>query len=160
MHIEQELKSNKYNVWQQLRINVHLSANWLAHQSKEFLEPYEITSKQYNILRILRGQKGTGLTILEVRERMIDRMSDASRLIDRLSKKGLVFKCACTVDKRSNRVCITSIGLSLLAEIDTQIEHLNNDFHLLDEEEAQTLNFLLSKMREPRPESKNGPAHG
>ena len=142
MHIEQELKSNKYGVWQQLRINIHLSANWLTHLTKDFLEPYDITSKQYNILRILRGQKGSGLTILEVRDRMIDRMSDASRLIDRLSKKGLVFKCACTMDKRSNRVCITEKGLALLSEIDIKVEDLTGDFHLLDEAEAQTLTAL------------------
>ncbi len=151
MSIEQELKNNKYGIWQQLRINISLSANWLSHQVKSFLDPYDITPKQFNILRILRGQKGSGLTILEVRERMIDRMSDASRLIDRLSKKGLVFKCACSIDKRSNRVCITEKGLQLLAEIDSQITDLNISFNQLNDEEAILLNTLLTKMRESSP---------
>lgn len=151
MSIEQELKTDKYGIWQQLRINISLSANWLSHQVRSFLEPYDITPKQFNILRILRGQKGTGLTILEVRERMIDRMSDASRLIDRLSKKGLVFKCACSIDKRSNRVCITNKGLELLSEIDAQINDLNAGFSMLNDEEAVLLNTLLTKMRESQP---------
>ena len=148
MSIEQELKSNKYGIWQQLRINVALSSSWLSNHMKDFLAPHSITPKQFNILRILRGQKGDGLTILEVRERMIDRMSDASRLIDRLSKKELVFKCACSMDKRSNRVCITQKGLDLLTQIDVRLENSNtSSFGDLSEEEAETLNRLMMKMR-------------
>lgn len=151
MSIEQELKTSKYGVWQQLRINISLSSSWLSNHFKDFLAPYDITPKQFNILRILRGQKGDGLTILEVRERMIDRMSDASRLIDRLGKKGLVFKCACSLDKRSNRVCITKEGLDLLTKIDTQLEPKKSSIGDLSEAEAETLNQLLMKMREGKP---------
>lgn len=151
MGIEQELKTDKYSVWQQLRINITLSSSWLSHHLKDFLHPFDITPKQFNILRILRGQKGNGLTILEVRERMIDRMSDASRLIDRLSKKQLVFKCACSLDKRANRVCITQKGLELLSQIDDKLGEHKKSFGELTEQEAKTLNQLLIKMREYKP---------
>ncbi len=147
MSIEQELKTDKYDIWQQLHINVKLSSTWLANQAKEMLSPYGITPKQFNILRILRGQKGAGLTILEVRDRMIDKMSDASRLIDRLSKKELVVKCACSLDKRANRVCITEKGLALLTTLDTSINEFKSTLSDLSEEEAHTLNQLLMKMR-------------
>ena len=147
MSIEQELKTDKYGIWQQLRINISLSASWLSNHLRELLDPHGITPKQYNILRILRGQKGAGLTILEVRERMIDRMSDASRLIDRLSKKELVFKCTCSKDKRANRVCITEKGLELLNQVDTCIEDASASFECLSEEEARLLNRLLMRMR-------------
>lgn len=151
MGIEQELKTDKYGTWQKLRINVALSSSWLSHHLKDFLSPFGITPKQFNILRILRGQKGNGLTILEVRERMIDRMSDASRLIDRLSKKELVFKCACSLDKRANRVCITEKGLELLSQIDLKFGEHKNVFGDLTEQEASVLNELLAKMRASKP---------
>lgn len=151
MRIEQELKTDKYDVWQQLHINIKLSSNWLADHVKEFLSPYGITQKQFNILRILRGQKGEGLTILEIRDRMIDRMSDTSRLIDRLGKKELVFKCTCSLDKRANRVCITEKGLELLASIDTRMPDFKISMSDLSEEEACILNKLLTKLRNQNP---------
>ncbi len=147
MSIEQELQTDKYDIWHQLHINVRLSCSWLDKRAKEMLSPYGITPKQFNILRILRGQKGAGLTILEVRDRMIDRMSDASRLIDRLSKKEFVSKCACSIDKRANRVCITQKGLDLLTTLDNSMDEFKRTLSDLSEEEAQTLNDLLMKMR-------------
>lgn len=136
------------NEWHRLRINLITSSSWLINEVKEVLEPFGITQKQFNILRILRGHKGElPLSVLEVRERMLDRMSDASRLVDRLAQKGLVEKQPCTSDKRATRVRISNAGLELLATIDQQEIALDRILHRLSEAEAATLNALMEKMR-------------
>lgn len=138
------------NEWHRLRVNLLFSSNWLIGEIKNFIEPFGITQKQFNILRILRGNHPdeVGLTIHDIRDRMIDKMSDASRLVDRLSKKGLILKKPCTKDKRHARVRISEAGLTLLEEIDARLSKLDQIFGGLSEEEAVQLNFLLNKMRE------------
>ena len=138
------------NEWHRLRVNLLFSTNWLIGEIKTFIEPFGITQKQFNILRILRGNHPdeVGLTIHDIRERMIDKMSDASRLVDRLSKKGLILKKPCTKDKRHARVRISQDGLDLLEQIDAQIPRLDQVFKGLNEEEATQLNNLLNKMRD------------
>ena len=149
MHIEQALKQKKFkNEFHKLRVNLLFSAGWLTNEIKGFLSPYGITQKQFNILRILRGQypDDTGMTIMDIRDRMVDKMSDASRIVDRIYKKDYIGKKPCIKDKRHTRVWITEKGMELLAKIDTQVSQMDAIFNL-SEEQAQTLNCMLEEMR-------------
>jgi len=136
------------NEWHKLRVNLLFSASWFRGQMKAFLNPFGITQQQFNILRILRGQHPNALSTLQIRERMVDKMSDASRLVDRLQKKGLVHKRPCDHDKRLVDVSISEQGLTLLATLDTKISKLDQIAQGgLTEEEGRQLNALLDKMR-------------
>ena len=150
MRLEKELKMAMFkDEWHRARINLLFTAGWLSNEIKEFLDPFGITEKQFNILRILRGHRGeTPLSILEIRGRMIDKMSDASRLIDRLHKKELIRKQPCSSDKRTTRVMILEDGLNLLQQIDEALPKINRVGRNLTESEISTLNELLEKFRE------------
>ena len=148
MRLEEQLQQTTFdNAMHRLRVDILYSAGWLANQIKGFLSPYGITQKQFNILRILRGAHPDMMPIEEVRNRMIDKSSDVSRILDRLISKKLVKKKPCTIDKRSNRVCITDEGLALLREIDSNIQNLDSITNNLNQQEAEQLCALLEKMR-------------
>ncbi|MFT4759919.1 MAG: DNA-binding MarR family transcriptional regulator [Paraglaciecola sp.] len=150
MQIEQALKQKKFkNEFHKLRVNLLFSAGWLNGKVKKFLAPYDITQKQFNILRILRGQypDDTGMTIMDIRDRMVDKMSDASRIVNRIYKKDLIGRKPCIHDKRHTRVWITGKGMELLAAIDEKMPYMDNIFNLT-EEQARTLNCMLEEMRE------------
>ncbi len=131
------------NVQHELRVSLLHAASWLNNEIRKFLQPYDITQKQFNILRILRGAHPKSLSIQTVRGRMIDRMSDASRLIDRLVRKGLIEKYPCPEDGRSNRALITDAGLELLAKIDADLKRLDRVMDHLDDTDQQALVRLL-----------------
>lgn len=128
-------------------VNVFYTNNYLSESIATFLRPYNITHQQFNVLRILRGQYPKGITVADIRERMLDRASDASRVIDRLVKKDLVEKDYHPSDKRLLDVRITLQGLHLLAETDTHIGALDVIMRGLTSEEAEQLSILLDKVR-------------
>ena len=146
MIMEQAVHQKKYsNEWHRLRVNILYTSGWLKNEIKDFLDPFEVTQQQFNILRILRGQHPDGISTKDICERMIDRKSDTSRLVARLKEKGLVEKCEHPEDKRQVCVTITDCGLKLLKEIDDNISNLDNIFEGLNKTEANQLNELLSK---------------
>lgn len=148
MSIEKEIHQPHFrNSFQKVSINILFTANWLQENIRVLLDRYGITSQQYNILRILRGSKGP-LSTLQIRERMLDRMSDSSRMVDRLVNKEWVIKKTCRNDKRLVDVTISNKGLALLAEIDTHQESLDAIASNLTEQEAEGLSNLLDKLRE------------
>ncbi len=151
MNIEQEIQQKKfYSEYHKLRVNVIHSGSWMKGVVGDFLKPFDITQKQFNILRILRGQPtdGPGLAIQEIRDRMVDKMSDTSRLVDRLIAKDLIIKKPCEEDKRHQRAKISRKGRLLLSQIDEVILSLDAPLQGLNLEEAKMLNRLLDKMRE------------
>ena len=100
MSLEQEINQPKFrNEKQKAVINIIYTYNWINQQIKEYLESEDLTQQQYNILRILRGSAPDPLSTLQIRERMLDKMSDTSRIVDRLVLKGLVSKKASKADK-------------------------------------------------------------
>ena len=131
-------------------VNLIFSSNWLLERIKRFLEKEDITHQQYNILRILKGS-GKPLSTLQIRERMIDKMSDTSRIVERLLKKDLAHKVMCLHDKRLVDVTITNKGFSILDRLETNIAEMDSLLAGLKAEEAQALNELLDKMREKAP---------
>jgi DNA-binding MarR family transcriptional regulator len=132
--------------YQKSIINLIFTFNWVNEKINKHFEPFDITQQQFNILRILRGA-GQPLSTLQIRQRMLDKMSDTSRIVDRLVKKGLVKKTTCREDRRLVDILLTDKGKKLLQTMDGLNEEMESIFKYLSEEEARQLNTLLDKIR-------------
>ncbi|MDP5170182.1 MAG: MarR family transcriptional regulator [Bacteroidia bacterium] len=128
-------------------VNLLFTTNWLVDLHKGMFKPYSITLQQFNVLRILRGSYPNPISTSNIRGRMLDKMSDVSRIVERLVKKGLVERTTCLEDKRLVDVKITEAGMALLSEIDAHPEDMDSLIMNLNEEEAEQLNLLLDKLR-------------
>lgn len=132
----------------ELRYNLIQSCSLLINHTKNFLQPYGITPKQYSILLNLALRNPESESIQGVRAGLADKMSDASRLIHRLEKKRFIEKFPSDSDRRSNRVRISAKGLQLLTKIDRQRDHLDRFINeRLDEQEVEQLNDLLLRLK-------------
>ena len=148
MGIDKEIHQQTFrNQRQKALINLLYTYGWAIEQIKGFIAQEDITHQQYNILRILRGAHPKPLSSLQIRERMLDKMSDTSRIVDRLILKNLVQKTTCPTDKRLVDVVITEKGQELLKKLDQQAEAMDNIVGGLTEEEAEQLSGLLDKLR-------------
>lgn len=148
MKLEEEIKQKKFrNEYHKLAVNIIYTHGWLLNNQSAFLKKHGITGAQFNILRILRGQYPNPASINLLKERMLDKMSDASRLVERLLLKDLVDRKICPDDRRRVEVVITEKGLKLLEDIDRHNEDFDQIINKLGPEEAQKLNDLLDKMR-------------
>ena len=148
MGIEKDIQQTNFrNEFQKMSINIIYTANWLNEKMGQILATEDITQQQYNILRILRGSDAP-LSTLKIRERMLDKMSDTSRIVDRLIVKGLVEKTACIKDKRLVDITIAKKGLQLLEKLDSLNEHIDSILNGVSEKEAQAMNQILDKLRE------------
>ncbi|MEO1023408.1 MAG: MarR family transcriptional regulator [Bacteroidota bacterium] len=146
--LAKEIKQRTFsNQAHRARINLLITTGWLKGELKSFLDEFGITQPQFNILRILRGAKGEPLSTKELSERMIDKMSDSSRLVDRLIAKDLAWKQPCPHDGRLVQVFLSDNGEQLLAQIDQMLFKLDAAFDGLSEEELTQLNLLLEKLR-------------
>lgn len=128
-------------------LNIVVSSNWLVEKIKQILDPLDITPQQYNILRILKNSD-VPLSTLKIREQMLDKMSDTSRIVERLLKKQLVNKQVCTYDKRLVDVTISEKGVQLLQRLEPIAEEIDSSINKLTPEEVETLNMLLDKLRD------------
>src|SRR6478735_11835106 len=147
MSIEKDINQHKFrNEYQKSVLNMIYTYNWMMERVKIMLEKFDVTPQQYNILRILRGA-GEPLSTLQIRQRMLDKMSDTSRIVDRLVKKGLVKKSVCREDRRLVDVLLTDKGKKLLQTMDGMNEEMDSIFKYLSNEEAKQLNVLLDKIR-------------
>jgi DNA-binding MarR family transcriptional regulator len=149
MGIEKEIQQEKFrNTRQKAMLNILFTNGWIAEKIKNILAPEDITAQQYNILRILRGSFPQPLSTLQIRERMLDRMSDTSRIVDRLVAKQLVKKVVCAKDRRLVDVTITEKGQNLLKKLDATVTRIDDIVSGINEKEAETLSKLLDKLRE------------
>src|SRR5687768_3135453 len=147
MGIEKDINQKKFrNEYQKSIINMIYTYNWMNEKTKILLDRCDITAQQFNILRILRGD-GDPLSTLQIRQRMLDKMSDTSRIVDKMVKKGLVKKVVCKTDKRLVDITITDKGKPLLEELDQYENEMDGILKNLTETEAETLNTLLDKIR-------------
>lgn len=148
MELEKEIKQKKFkNEYQKLIVNLLYTSSWLHTLQSQYLKPFGITVQQYNILRILRGQHPCPATVNLLKERMLDKMSNASRLVEKLRVKGLVERHQCSKDRRAVDVLITEKGLALLAKLDEAAEKWEENLHNISQEEAREANRILDKMR-------------
>lgn len=148
MRIEDEINQKVFNSeYQKLAVNIIFTHGWLLSYHKKLFDKFSITPTQYNILRILRGQYPNPVSVNLLKERMLDKMSDTSRLVERLRVKGLVNRRICKKDRRKSDVKITDQGLKLLEELDPEEKKIEQHLNSLNLEEAKKLNMLLDKMR-------------
>jgi len=149
MGIEKEIHQQKFrSTRQKAMLNILFTNGWFTEKMKTILAPEDITPQQYNILRILRGSFPKPLSTLQIRERMLDRMSDTSRIVDRLVAKQLVKKVVCAKDRRLVDVTITERGQNLLKKLDTQVNNMDSILSNITEKEAETISNLLDKLRD------------
>ena len=146
MSIEQDIQSRFRSEHHKFMVNLIYTYNWMMERSKRFFENAGLTPQQFNILRILRGA-GKPLSTMQIRQRMLDKMSDTSRIVDRLLKKELVMKFVCLDDRRLVDITISEKGMKLLEELDNYNEEMDALLSGVNEEEAKTLNHLLDKLR-------------
>lgn len=148
MGIQEDIKQSKFrNAYQKAFINIIYTNNWLQQRVRDILKNEDLTNQQFNVLRILRGAYPDPISTLQIRNRMLDKMSDSSRIVDRLVKKGLAEKKPCADDKRLVDVIITDQGLQTLANIDEKESHIDDSLGSLSVEEAEELSRLLDKVR-------------
>ncbi len=148
MILEEEIKQTQFrNIHQKAVLNLLFTANWIQNKQRELFEPFGITGQQYNILRILRGQHPHRISGAEIKNRMLDKNSDVSRLLDRLLAKGLIEKSQCPNDKRASDIGIADKGLTLLRSLDNEMNRSDAKVLDLTDSEAALLSDLLDKSR-------------
>lgn len=148
MELEKEIHQVRFkSEYHKLVVNMIFSYSWVTGLVKERLGSKDVTLQQYNILRILRGQHQRPATINLLKERMLDKMSDASRIVERLVHKGLVTRTVNERDRRAVDILITQRGLDVLACLDPIVTPEDVLRKNLTEDEVLQLNFLLDKLR-------------
>jgi DNA-binding MarR family transcriptional regulator len=151
MKIELEINQQKpfKNNYQKASVNIMFTASWLSKKQSDAIKPFDLTIQQYNILRILRGMQGEPATVKLLTERMIDKMSNASRLVDKLLAKNYVRREECREDRRRVDIFITDKGLDILDKASEALDHLFSDKNQkMMPDEASMLSDLLDKLRD------------
>lgn len=148
MSINEDIKQKEFkSAYSKAMINIIYTNNWLTQQNQEVFKSYGLTTPQFNILRILRGQYPNASTVNLLIERMLDKSSNASRIVDKLEAKGLVVRKQCPSDRRAVDVYISEMGLELLDKMDAEMGNLEQNNKNLNEQESEELSRLLDKMR-------------
>ncbi|OUR99310.1 MarR family transcriptional regulator [Flavobacteriales bacterium 33_180_T64] len=149
MSIEEDIKSTiKLGEEEKTVINLIYTNNWLKEKTVLCFKSHDLSPEQYNVLRILRGQKGNPSNLSTIQERMLNKMSNTTRLIDKLITKDLVIRQTCPSNRRKIEIFITQKGLNLLAELDDDVKSRNQEITKhLNHSELTTLNSLLDKLR-------------
>ena len=151
MKLSEEIKQAEFpDAHTEAVLNVHFTSHWLYRLFQEQLSGFDISSEQYNILRILRGNRGGTYNLCEVQERMLNRTANATRLVEKLRRRGLVSRQPNEEDRRRVDIAISPEGLALLAEMDEPTKEMNRrTAQALTSGEARTLTQLLERLREP-----------
>lgn len=148
MKLEQEIQQQAFrNEFHKLAVNIYYTHFWVQEHLRKQLKPFDISLQQYNILRILRGQAPKPASINLLKERMLDKSSDASRLVERLRLKGLIKRVTSSHDRRSVDIIITPKGVEVLSAIAEAESTLDESLQNISEEKARLLNELLDEVR-------------
>lgn len=148
MILENEIGISVFrNEWQKASISILYTYGFLSNGYESFFKKFNLTGQQYNALRILRDQFPKAVSTSFLREKMLDKMSDASRLVSRLNAKGLVEVTQNTSDKRLVNIVISAKGHQIISDIDSSLYELDDMMSGLSEDEASTLVELLFKVR-------------
>ena len=148
MKLESEIMQKKFqSEYHKAIVNIVYTYNWMIEKQTKLLKHFDVSLQQYNILRILRGQHPNPATVKLIKERMLDKMSDVSRLVEKLRIKGFVNRHICQHDRRNVDVCITEKGLELLKELDPKEKEMEEFMSNLNKNEIEQLNIYLDKLR-------------
>lgn len=149
MRLEDELKTTAFkSAKHKAMLNVIFTGVWLSERTNRFLKQFDLSEQQFNVLRILRGQKGQPINMIDIQERMVHKMSNATRLVEKLRQKGLVQRVICENNRRKVEITITTDGLQLLADIDTKMASRPSPMDQLTDDEANELSRLLERLRD------------
>ncbi|QSW87929.1 MULTISPECIES: MarR family transcriptional regulator [Flavobacterium] len=149
MTIEEVIKSTvKMDNAKKVILNIMYTQNVIQDHFNELVKPYDLSGEQYNVLRILRGQKGNPANMCVIQERMLAKTSNTTRLVDKLLLKELVTRNVCPGNRRKIEVLITQKGLDVLKELDPKVDAHEEAFAKnLSTDELELLNKLLEKYR-------------
>lgn len=148
MKIEEAIKTRKFTTAREKAVvNLMYTYGWYFNKEKDYFKQFSLTPQQYNVLRILKGQYPKSISTCDIKERMLDKNSDASRLVDRMFTSGLVERTVSEFDKRKVDIKISEKGIALLQEIVKHREEMDHFSQQLSESEAETLSLLLDKLR-------------
>lgn len=148
MKIEDEIKQKAFkDAYQKVAVNILFTSGWLSGIHNKNLKSYGVSSQQFNILRILRGQYPETCNVSLLVERMLDKSSNVTRLLDKLVIKELVTRNSCPEDRRKFNILITKKGLDLLNTLDSEIDKSEDVMNNISEEEATLLSDILDKLR-------------
>ncbi len=148
MKIEDQLKTNNLPPARKLSLSILVTANLIDEQVATALKPFDISIQQFNVLRILRGQKGKPANLSTIQERMVSKMSNTTRLVDKLITKGLTERVICEANRRKVEISITEKGLELLKEIDPKVDAVEKELiQDISEEEIEIVTDCLNKIR-------------
>ena len=148
MSLEEDIKQEKFeNEFQKVAINILFTSSWLYNINADRLKAYDITPEQFNVLRILKGSHPKALMLAEVTCRMIDKSSNATRLVEKLRLKGLVRREVCEGNRRQVDIFITDKGLTILKKIDAEESEWMTTLKNISKAEAVELNRILDKLR-------------
>lgn len=154
MSLENDIQQREFrSESQKAIINILFTCYFVQDKMNTLFKKYDITRQQYNVLRILRGQYPGHASVNLIRDRMLDKMSDASRIVERLRIKELVLRKSAEHDKRAVEVTITEAGLKLLDEMQEAVDEFESLLNNLSEDEIRQLNTLLDKLRDGKVES-------
>jgi DNA-binding MarR family transcriptional regulator len=148
--LEDAIKQTKpfNNAYHKASVNLIYTGKWMIKLHSEIFQTFNLSLQQYNTLRILKGAFPTAVTLKYIKERMLDKMSDASRIIENLHRRKLVKRRLNPNDRRKVDVKITKEGLFILSELDKKNDIMDGFLSNLDEKEIERLNFLLNKVRQ------------
>lgn len=149
MDIETEIKTTiPLSLPKRVKLNIIFTRNIWVDKLSEILKPYDLSDQQFNVLRILRGQKGKAVNMSTIQERMLSKNSNTTRLIDKLIIKEMVERKICPENRRKMEITITAKGLQVLSILDPLVENYEKNItESLSIEELETLNKLLEKIR-------------
>lgn len=148
MKIEESIRQSKFkNEFEKANINLLFTANWLNSSVHQLIKVHDISLQQFNILRILRGQKGKPAPLKLLTERMLDKMSNTSRLVDKMLAKGLLKRQTCPENRRQVDIIITEKGMKTCQLVSDVIDKHRNENQKITEKEARELNRILDKLR-------------
>ena len=149
MKLEDEIKQKSFaSPYHRMVVNIMFTGNWVQKELMAQLRPFGISLQQHNVLSILRGQYPNPSTLGLIQERMLDRMSNATRLVDKLLEKGYVDRCQCPENRRKVDIVITPAGMELLLKTNNLLQQITERYAHLTTEEATLLGNLLDKVRQ------------
>ncbi len=149
MKLEEELKMKKFtSPHQKMLLNIIFTNYWLGDKMGAFMKGHDLSEQQYNVLRILRGQKGSPVNLKDLQDRMMQKTSNVTRLVEKLRLKGLLERVQCMENRRKVEITITDKGLQLLEDMQPEMDDFYSYFpEVLSDSEASTLSDLLDKLR-------------
>ena len=149
MKIEEAIKQSRFpDEFSKAGVNLLYSASWLMNELAKALKPFDLTWQQFNLMRIVRGQKGKPASLKTISERMIDGQSNTSRLVDKLVGKGFVTRAQCSADRRQLDICLSDTGQDVLVQASAEVDELVKGlFGHMQEQRLYDLNNLLDDLR-------------